>query len=205
MNYKIEYISRPFENVFFQPLEDGKMNFYSNNTSLIICAAMILGELETRGDFHRLLYGRYLAGFVFEGYDLLPPLCILQTVYEDIAVNAVYHNGIIYDPQFGVFSVDEYEKQDISVLNYVQIYIPEAYEDTDWKPYIPAEIQEEFEKDAELAVFFHKLLPMQQSKILNYIYPFSKASSFKEDRILAKPINSKNTQKIISHIKSLMI
>ncbi|MCL2816353.1 MAG: methyltransferase domain-containing protein [Oscillospiraceae bacterium] len=192
------------ENVEFQPLEDGKENFYSNNMSLTLCAAMILGEPEVRGDFHRLLYGRYLAGFAFEGYDLLPPLCILQTVHEDTAVNAVYHHGVIYDPKLGVFSAAEYEKQDIPVLSYVQIYIPEAYEETRWKPYIPAEIQAEFDKDAELAEFFHSLPSMQQSKILNYIYPFSKPSSFKENRPLSKPITSANTQKIISHIKSFM-
>ena len=204
MNYKIEYISRSFEDIIFQPLEDCKTNFYSGNMSLLLCAAMVLGDFEVRGDFHRLLYGRYLAGFAFEGYDLLPPLCILQTVHEDTAVNALYHNGIIYEPKLGVFSTSEYEKQNISVLSYVQIYIPEAYENIDWKPYIPAEIQTEFEKDTELAKFFHNLPLMQQSKILNYIYPFSKPSSFKENRILAKPITQINTQKIISHIKSFM-
>ena len=204
MNYKIEYISRSFENIVFQPLEDGKTNFYSNNMSLTLCAAMILGDVEVRGDFHRLLYGKYLAGFAFEGYDLLPPLCIMQTIHEDTAVNSVYHNGMIYDPKLGVISTSEYEKQDIPVLSYVQIYIPEAYENTDWKPYIPAEIQAEFDKDAELAEFFHNLPSMQQSKILNYIYPFSKASSFKENRTSTKPITQTNTQKIISHIKSFM-
>ena len=170
MSYKIEYITRHFENIVFQPSEDGKTNFYSGNASLTICAAMILGEPETQGDFHRLLYGRYLVGFAFEGYDLLPPLCILQTVYEDVAVNAVYHNGIIYDPKLGVFSAADYEKKDIPVLSYVQMYISEAYEETDWKPYIPAEIQAEFDKDTELAEFFHSLPSMEQSKILNYIY-----------------------------------
>jgi 2-polyprenyl-3-methyl-5-hydroxy-6-metoxy-1,4-benzoquinol methylase len=204
MSYKIEYIQRPVEDIIFQPLEDGKTNFYSNNMSLTVCAAMILGEGEARGDFHRLLYGRYLAGFAFEGYDMLPPLCILQTVREDKAVNALYHNGMIYDPKFGVFSSAEYEKQDTAVLGYVQIYIPEAYENTDWKPYIPAEIRAEFEKDAELAKFFQIMPSMQQSKILNYIYPFSKPSSFKENRASTKPITQTNTQKIISHIKSFM-
>ncbi|MCL1795185.1 MAG: methyltransferase domain-containing protein [Oscillospiraceae bacterium] len=204
MSYNIEYISRPFENIVFQPLEDGKTNFYSNNMSLTLCAAMILGDVEARGDFHRLLYGRYLAGFAFEGYDLLPPLCILQIVHDDMAVNAVYHDGMIYDPKLGVISTAEYEKQNIPLLSYVQIYIPEAYENTDWKPYIPAEIQAEFDKNAELAEFFHTLPPMQQSKILNYIYPFSKPSSFKENRTSTKPITQTNTQKIISHIKSFM-
>ena len=204
MSCKIEYISRPFEDIIFQPSEDGKINFYNNNMSLTVCTAMILGDVEARGDFHRLLYGRYLAGFAFEGYDMLPPLCILQTVHEDTAVNALYHNGMIYDPKFGVFSTAEYAKQDIPVLSYVQIYIPEAYENTDWKPYIPAEIQAEFEKDAELANFFQIMPSIQQSKILNYIYPFSKPSSFKENRTSAKPITQTNTQKIISHIKSFM-
>lgn len=96
MSYKIEYISRPFEDIIFQPLEDGKINFYSNNMSLTACAAMILGDAGAHGDFHRLLYGRYLAGFAFEGYDLLPPLCILQTVHDEMAVNAIYHDDMIF-------------------------------------------------------------------------------------------------------------
>lgn len=97
MNYEIESISQSFENKIFQPLEEGKTNFFDNNATLNLCASMILGTNET-GDFHRLFYGRYLAGFAFEGYDLLPPLCILQTVYEDTVNNAVYFNGTIYDP-----------------------------------------------------------------------------------------------------------
>jgi SAM-dependent methyltransferase len=43
---------------------------------------------------------------------------------------------------------------------------------------------------------------MQQSKILNYIYPFSKPSSFKESRIASQPITPTKVQQIISHIKS---
>lgn len=206
MAYKIEYISQSFENTCFQPLEDGKTNFYTGNKSLTICAAMILGrsDIETLGDFHRLFYGKYLAGFEFEDYGLLPPFCILQTVDdENNAVNSVYCNGVIYDPKHGVFEVFEYEKQNISVLAYTQMFIPDAYEKTDWKPYIPDKITAEFEKDEKLGRFFLSLPVMEQSKILNYIYPFSKPSSFKEIRNPAKPLTLVKIQQIISHIKSL--
>jgi len=206
MVYKIEYISHPFESTAFNPLEDGKTNFYAGNMSLAVCAAMIMdrSDVETLGDIHRLLYGKYLAGFEFEEYYLLPPLCILQTVDDDgMAVNAVYHNGLVYDPKLGVFTAEEYEKQNISVLNYTQIFIPEAYKGIDWKPYIPAEIQAEFEKDAELEKYFINLPVMEQSKILNYVHPFSKPSSFKENRNRAKPLTPVKIQQIISHIKSL--
>lgn len=206
MAHKINYITIPFENTIFQPLEDGKTNFYNGNMSLTVCAAMTLGrtDIETLGDFHRLFYGKYLAGFEFEGYDLLPPLCILQTVDDEgMAVNAVYHNGTVYDPKRGVYTISEYGQQNISILTYAQIFIPEAYEGTDWKPYIPAEIKAEFEKDAELGTFFINLPSIEQSKILSYVHPFSKPSSFKENRKLEKPLTPVKIQQIISHIKSL--
>ena len=194
--YEIKYIAQPFD------------SFDIENANINICAAMVLNQNENEinlfGNFHRILYGKYLAGFAFEGYDLLPPLCILQTVCENINSNAAYYNGTIYDPKIGVFSISEYKKQHIKILSYVQIFIPEAYENTEWRPYIPAEIQTEFGKDKELETFFHNLPPMQQSKILNYIYPFSKPSSFKENRKLTKPVTPANIQKIIVHIKSFM-
>jgi tRNA(1-methyladenosine) methyltransferase and related methyltransferases len=203
MNYKIKYISQPIESNVFQPLEDGKKNFFDKNTSLNICACMILGRNEG-GDFHHLLYGRYLAGFAFEGYNLLPPLCVLQTVYKSTANNVVCFNDTIYDPINGVFTVSEYKNKDIAALNYTQIYIPEAYEETEWRPFIPDEIQTVFENDTQLGIFFSTISPMQQSKILNYIYPFSKPSSFKENRIFTKPITPTGVQHIISHIRSFM-
>jgi len=208
--YKIEYITRDFEPSVYQPAEDGKTNFLDNNNSMNICTVMILGknknEIETYHNFHRIFYGRYIGGFAFEGSRFLPPLCILQSVEgcENTANNAVYYNGTVYDPKLGVFSISEYEKQNLSILSYVQMFIPEAYEGTDWKPLIPEEIQAAFEKDTELAAFFHSLPLMQQSKILNYIHPFSKPSSFKENRTLSKPITPTKIQHVISHIKSFM-
>ena len=209
MAYKINYISIPFESTVFQPTDDGKKNFFDGNISLNICAAMILGksekDMETCRNFHRTFYGKYLGGFAFESYGTLPPLCILQTVegYENSTNNAVYYNGTVYDPKLGIFTVPEYEKQNLTVLNYVQMFIPEAYEGIDWKPFIPGEVQAEFDKDAVLGSFFHSLPSMEQSKILNYVHPFSKPSSFKEDRVSSKPLKPKQTQQIISHIKSL--
>lgn len=211
--YKIEYIKHPFvdTNNSSGQIEDNKVRFdifVKNNISMNICVAMILGksknDIEQCGSFHRLLYGRYLAGFAFEGYSLLPPLCILQVVFKNIPHNAVCYNGMIYDPKLGVFTIAEYEKQNITILSYVQIFIPEAYENIDWKPFVPNEIQTEFEKDIELATFFNSLPSIQQSKIINYIYPFSKPSSFKESRSLSKSITPKKTQNIMSHIRTVM-
>lgn len=207
MTYKINYITRLFEIDGIQKSADVRFEFMKNNISMNICSAMILGKNENDIDecanFHGLFYGRYLAGFVFEGYNLLPPLCILQTIQEDTAINAVYYNGTIYDPKLGMYLTSEYEKQNVSILSYVQMFIPEAYEGTVWRPFIPDEIQAVFEKDTELGTFFHNLPPMHQSKILNYIYPFSKPSSFKENRTFSKPLTPTKTQQIISHIKSL--
>jgi 2-polyprenyl-3-methyl-5-hydroxy-6-metoxy-1,4-benzoquinol methylase len=187
--YEIKYIENSTDN---------------ENINMNICAAMVLGknenEINLDGNFHRMLYGKYLAGFAFEGYNLLPPLCILQNIEN----NAVYYNDTIYDPKLGIFSVSEYAQQNINISSYVQIFIPEAYEGIEWCPYIPVEIQSEFEKNKELEMFFHNLPSMQQSKILNYIHPFSKPSSFKENRTLAQPIKPTNIQQIILHIKSLM-
>ena len=73
---------------------------------------------------------------------------------QKTAVNAVYYNGVVYDPKLGVFTVLEYEKQNVTIINYVQMFIPEAYEGTQWKPFIPVEIKTEFEKDADLSTFF---------------------------------------------------
>ena len=208
MGYKINYMSYPFESVVYRPTDDGKINFFDNNLSLKVCTAMILckneNDVEKYGDFHRIFYGRYLAGFAYEGNKTLPPLCILHTIHENKAVNAVYYNGTVYDPKLGVFTFSEYEKKNIVILSYTQMFIQEAYEDTDWQPFIPVEIQAELKKDTELAVFFHSLPPLQQSKILNYIYPFSKPSSFKEIRKMIKPITSTKVQHIVSYIKSFM-
>ncbi len=207
MAYTINIIMHPFEDDIYQPAENGKVNFFDNNISLKMCVAMILNkneeEFETYVDFHRTFYGKYLAGFSFEGYDTLPPLCILQTVRENIAVNVVYYNTTIYDPKLGVFSIVEYQKQNISILSYVQMFLQEVYEETKWKPFIPTEINNEFEKDTELGNLFANLQIMEQCKILNCIYPFSRPSSFKENRKLAQPLTSTKIKQILTNIKSL--
>lgn len=206
MGYEINYITCPFECAVYRPGEDCYSNFVENNISMNICAAMVLNKDENAipkcGGFHRLFYLKYLAGFAFEGFNLLPPLCILQTVSDNTAVNSVFYNGKIYDPKYGIFSVSEYENKDITVLSYVQMFIPEAYEGTVWRPFIPDEIRLELAKDTELCTFFNTMPVFQQSKILNCIYPFSKPSTFKENRLLSKPISKAKIQQIISLIKS---
>jgi 2-polyprenyl-3-methyl-5-hydroxy-6-metoxy-1,4-benzoquinol methylase len=209
MCYEIKYISVTHESINYNSNEDGKSNFLDKNISINICCAMLLNKNEAEVDiqknaFHRLFYGKYIGGFAFEGYNLLPPLCILQTVYDNKAINVVYHNGKIYDPEYGIFTVSEYENKNVSVLSYVQIFIPEAYENTDWKPHVPTDIKTELEMDAELKAFWDSLSSIQQSKILNYIYPYSKPSSFKEKRTLSQPISPAKIQHIIDHIKSYM-
>ena len=205
----IKYIAIPFEKSVFSPANDGKQNFFDNNISLTICTLMILGKSEkdiaAYKNFHRTFYGKYLAGFAFEGYDALPPLCILQTIEgtDNSATNALYYSGTIFAPGLGVFTASEYEKQNLSVQSYAMMFIPEAYEGTDWKPFVPTEIQAELEKDTELGAFFHGLPSLEQAKILNYIHPFSKPSSFLENRKSSQPLKPAKTQQIIFHIKSL--
>ena len=46
MAYKINYISISFESTVFQPTDDGKKNFFDDNISLNICAAMLLGKMK---------------------------------------------------------------------------------------------------------------------------------------------------------------
>lgn len=89
---------------------------------------------------------------------------------------------MIYDPKLGIFSADDYKKNSIHILSYIQIFIDEAYDGTNWRPSVPQEVRNEFENYAELRNYFECLPLLQQSIILNYIYPFSKASSLNEKR-----------------------
>lgn len=203
--YEIQYLKCSEDDIRARQIDEDKTPFdifVRDNITMNACVAMVMHRNENEIRQCGLPYGKYLGGFKFEGYDFLPPLCILQIVSEHLPHNAVYYDGTIYDPIFGVFSAHEHEKQNTTVLSYVQIFIPEAYEDIDWKPYIPVEIQAEFEKDTELRASFDTLSSMEQSKILNYIYPFSKGSSFKESRVRSKPITPVKTQHIIEHIRA---
>lgn len=209
MSYEVKYINVAYESIDYDSNKDGKSNFLDYNISMNICCAMLLNKNEAelnilKKTFHRLFYGKYIGGFAFEGANFLPPLCILQTVYDNKANNVIYYKGKIYDPKHGIFTVPEYENEKVSILSYVQIFIPEAYEDTDWKPYVPIEIKTKIDTDTELKAFWEGLSSIQQSKILNYIYPYSKPSSFKEKRTLSQPISPAKTQLLIDHIKNLM-
>jgi SAM-dependent methyltransferase len=209
--YEIKYIPQSsFETTnSSHPVGTGtgiKEAFWDNNVSIYTCIAMILNEdiinIQKKNP-HILLYGKYLGGFLFESYELLPLLCILNIISDNTSYNAVYYNRTIYDPKIGVFAADEYKTENIQILSYIQIFIEEAYQEIDWRPYMPYEIQAELDKDDDLKIFWGRLSSMQQSKILNYIFPFSKASSLNEKRKSTQSLNKKQTDNIINHIKVL--
>lgn len=207
--YKISYIEQPSEDMTnsSRHMDTGvgiKEAFWDDNLSLHSCIAMLLGKdikEITKKNPHILLYGKYLGGFAFEAYEMLPPLCILNVVFEDIPHNAVYYNNTVYDPKLGVFTVNEYKSKSIQVLSYIQVFIEEAYEKINWSPFVPVEIQAELDQDEKLKEIFNSLSAMQQSKLLNYIYPFSKASSLKESRSRSQKLKPKQVESIINHLK----
>lgn len=54
-----------------------------------------LKEITQGRGFYGYIYGRFLGGFLFEDYALLPPLCILNVLSNDIPYNVVYYNNTI--------------------------------------------------------------------------------------------------------------
>lgn len=183
-----------------------KESFWLNNLSMDVCVAMVLNiniEEMQKNNPHGILYGKYVGGFVFEGFQELPPLCILQVVLNGRPNNAVYYNDTVFDPQLGMFPVAEYNQKRLKILSYIQIFISEAYEDIDWKPGVPDEIKAELKKDQSLETIWESLSPMNQSKILNYAYPFSRPSSLKEKRIASTPLKPKQVEVIVCHIRSM--
>lgn len=210
-DFKINYIKQPIDDTtnsarLIKAETKIKEIFWLDNLSMNVCIAMILNknieEMRTQNP-HRLLYGKYLGGFAFEGFMSLPPLCILQVVFDGRPNNAVYYNKTLYDPRLGILGVDEYIRKDLQILSYIQIFIPEAYNNTDWKPIIPNEILKELKGNSSLENIWNRLSVMEQSKILNYIYPFSKPSSLDENRMLSMPLKPKQAESIISYINSL--
>lgn len=209
--YKIKFVELPADDNTFssRTLEAGmgiKEAFWDNNLSISCCIAMLLGRSlsEVRiSNPHILLYGKYLGGFEFEGYEKLPPLCILNVVSMGVPYNVVYHNGTFYDPKSGVYSTLEYGNKFIKVLSYIQIFMEDAYGQTDWRPEIPAPLKTELGSDEKMEAFFYRLPSMQQSKIINYIHPFSKPSSLKIIRPSSKPLTLNQLEKMINHIRYL--
>lgn len=210
--YEINFICQPLNDTTnsSKPIEypiEIKEVFWDNNLSILTCIAMILNkdinEIKKQNP-HILLYGKYLGGFKFEDFQYLPPLCILQVIADGIPYNVVYYNGEIFDPKLGVFPKIEYQNKKFQILSFIQIYLPEAYIGVDWQPVIPNEIQIELDKKPELKTGFNKLSSMEQSKILNYIYPFSKPSSIKENRVRCCPLKQKEVDSIINHIERLV-
>ncbi|MHB1153695.1 MAG: hypothetical protein ACYCWE_17745 [Eubacteriales bacterium] len=207
--YKIKYIPQPLDDNSNSASElktdiGIKESFWDNNVSMSVCIDMILNkdiEETKKKNPHYALYGKYLGGFLFESFDLLPPLCILNIVLNNKPHNSVYYNHMIYDPKLGIFAADDYNKNGIHILTYIQMFIEEAYQGLDRSPIIPKEIHDELEKRTELRNYFRGLPSMQQSKILNYIYPFSKASSLNEKRKISQCLKSKQVDSIIGHIK----
>lgn len=209
--YEIQYIKQPEDDNSnsSRPMETGatvKESFWDNNLSLITCIAMILGQdinrIQKRNP-HPLLYGKYLGGFAFESFEVLPPLSILQVILKNKPNNAVYYNKTVFDPMLGLFHIDEYKQKKLQVLSYIQIFIPEAYDDVNWQPHIPIEVQAVFNKDKVLEKSWLNLSSIQQSKALNCIYPFSKASSLNENRTRLRELKSKQVESIINQIKVL--
>jgi 2-polyprenyl-3-methyl-5-hydroxy-6-metoxy-1,4-benzoquinol methylase len=100
-----------------------------------------------------------------------------------------------------VYNVDEYKNIKLKIIGYIQIFIEEAYKETEWKPQIPEEIMLEFEKDCELKKSYEKLSAFQQSKILNYIYPFSKPSSLKESRTAYQKLRPWQVEQIVNDVR----
>ncbi|MDF2544184.1 MAG: methylase involved in ubiquinone/menaquinone biosynthesis [Herbinix sp.] len=208
--YQIMYQSLPISSLtarFQTDLSlDSKKAFWDSNPSLGVCAAMILRrpyEELARRNVHHLLYGNYLGGFLFEGYHLLPPLCILNVIAEDLHYNAVYYNGTIYDPLYGVYSEKQYGDENREVKSYIQIFLEEAYTMLSWMPNIPYELQERLQEEESLLHTWEHLSGLHQSKILNFIHPFSKASSMKECRSISQPLKPKQIDRILAHIRSL--
>jgi 2-polyprenyl-3-methyl-5-hydroxy-6-metoxy-1,4-benzoquinol methylase len=176
--------------------------FFDDNLSMKACIAMLLGiDIKDVKNAHRSLYSRYLGGFVFDSFELLPPLCIIHIIYNEKPHNAIFYNQTVYDPVLGVYNVDEYKNIKLKIIGYMQIFIEEAYKETEWKPQIPEEIMLEFEKDCELKKSYEKLSAFQQSKILNYIYSFSKPSSLKESRTAYQKLRPWQVEQIVNDIR----
>lgn len=184
--FKITYVPQP--------------DFYTCNQA---CLAMIAGipieeaiavmkKYEGPGSsaFYKAFkkYGiDYMSWRTVNNISELPPLCILLIKFSSYNHTVVYHDGVYYDPEFGVLSSCKPEGQ---VTHYLELYIDEAYVGKNIAIMIPSDFREAFHSDDEAYQAFLRLTYPNQSKLINAISHYKNPS-----------VRQNNIKKLLERLK----